>query len=209
MHIPKFLKPSQQPLSQEKFLGFLKKHKTEIPLFGLNVDEFSDLLGTRDGCLRTHFPAHFTTSCVVINPTRTKVLLVLHKKYREWVYPGGHADGDWFWVRSALRECYEETGLQEVSIVPPSASFGSDENLKLNGLSFECLFPHFIQKFEIPDFDDTQRHVHFDAVYVFKSSSESVTCDPAESLAIKWFAIEALQSIASVLTAKVILRALT
>lgn len=46
-----------------------------------------------DGVLRRENPAHITTSALVFNPTKTKVLLVFHNQFRAWSWTGGHADG--------------------------------------------------------------------------------------------------------------------
>ncbi|MBR5310519.1 MAG: NUDIX hydrolase, partial [Oscillospiraceae bacterium] len=37
--------------------------------------------------------AHFTASAWVVNPERTKVLMIYHNIYDSWAWMGGHADG--------------------------------------------------------------------------------------------------------------------
>ena len=38
--------------------------------------------------------AHFTASSWVVNPERTKVLMIYHNIYDSWAWMGGHADGE-------------------------------------------------------------------------------------------------------------------
>ena len=38
--------------------------------------------------------AHFTASAWIVNPTRTRVLMVYHNIYHSWSWLGGHADGE-------------------------------------------------------------------------------------------------------------------
>ena len=64
-----------------------------------------------DAFLRTNLIAHMTASAWVVNPPRTKVLMVYHKSYDSWSWTGGHADGERDLLPVALREVREETGL--------------------------------------------------------------------------------------------------
>lgn len=59
-------------------------------------------------------PAHFTASCLVIDPTGERVLLTLHRKVGRWLQFGGHIEaGDASIAEAALREAIEESGLPE------------------------------------------------------------------------------------------------
>ena len=66
--------------------------------------------------LRELHPAHVTGSAWVVNPDRSKVLMMHHKKLDSWFQPGGHADGDSDIIRVALKETAEETGIDEADI---------------------------------------------------------------------------------------------
>jgi len=60
---------------------------------------------------RELMPAHVTGSAWVVNPDRSRVLMMHHKKLNQWFQPGGHADGDADIIRVALKETEEETGI--------------------------------------------------------------------------------------------------
>lgn len=54
---------------------------------------------------------HVTGSSWVVNPARTHVLMLLHRKLNRWLQLGGHADGDTDIVQVALKETAEESGV--------------------------------------------------------------------------------------------------
>jgi 8-oxo-dGTP pyrophosphatase MutT (NUDIX family) len=83
------------------------------------LDEVGPALLTRAAA-----PAHVTASGVVLDPSLTQVLLVLHGRARIWVQPGGHLEpGDTTLAAAAAREVLEETGLvAEVIPVPAKLS---------------------------------------------------------------------------------------
>jgi 8-oxo-dGTP pyrophosphatase MutT (NUDIX family) len=147
--------------------------------------ELGALLQQRSATLRTSLPSHITTSAVVLDQNSNATLLLFHNKIREWVFPGGHADGDWNLLRSALRECFEETGLQEVEVLPPW----------IHRQNQDCLMcPHFFQRFEIKASPGFTAHEHFDAVFVFRMTSDQrVTFDPLESQAFRWMSCDEIK----------------
>jgi 8-oxo-dGTP pyrophosphatase MutT (NUDIX family) len=169
-----------------------------------------ELLLKKESTLRSSTPAHLTTSSVVLDPQSEAFLMLLHNKIGEWVYPGGHADGSWELLHSSLRECFEETSLPSLEVIPPW--FVKDE-----ALGIHC--PHFFQKYLIRSNASEPAHVHFDAVYVFRASSRRAQHDPLESSGLRWFSKEELRehskrqdgSVVSgvdALTARVCLRAM-
>ena len=48
---------------------------------------------------------------IITNPEKTKVLLMLHKKFQRWQQFGGHCDGEIDVRNVAIREFHEESGI--------------------------------------------------------------------------------------------------
>ena len=80
--------------------------------------EFLELLRHRSDALdRSCAPAHLTASGLVVDPAERRILLVLHRKVRRWLQPGGHAEpADATLAGAALREAAEETGIDGLSL---------------------------------------------------------------------------------------------
>ena len=77
-----------------------------------------DYLANNPGAFfRSDLIAHMTASSWIVNAERTKVVMVYHRIYDSWSWTGGHADGEEDLLAVALRECREETGLQNVRAV--------------------------------------------------------------------------------------------
>ena len=60
---------------------------------------------------------HMTSSGLILNASRDKILMVHHNIYRTWTWTGGHADGDDDLAAIAAREAVEETGISRVSFL--------------------------------------------------------------------------------------------
>lgn len=72
-----------------------------------------------DGVWRTSAPAHITASAVILEPSRRLLLLVLHRKVRRWLQPGGHCEPDDSTLgAAALREATEESGIAGLRLEP-------------------------------------------------------------------------------------------
>ena len=77
------------------------------------------LENNEDAFLRSNLLAHMTASSWIVNPERTKTLMVYHNIYDSWSWTGGHADGETDLLAVALREAREETGIAHVRPVSP------------------------------------------------------------------------------------------
>ncbi len=61
--------------------------------------------------VKDNLEGHLTGSMIITNPERTKVLLMLHKKFQRWQQFGWHCDGEIDVQSVAIREFHEESGI--------------------------------------------------------------------------------------------------
>ena len=130
-------------------------------------------LGARaDATTRDCFPDHFTAGTVVMSPVGDAVLLNHHRKAGAWFAFGGHPEpGDGLLAGVALREAHEESGLADLVFDP----------VLLN------LDEHAV------DFCDPLGTVHhLDVRYLATAPLAAAHQASAESLAVRWWPIEAL-----------------
>ena len=73
-----------------------------------------------DAAHRANVAGHLTGSALVVDASRARTALMLHRKLGRWFQPGGHADGDANLAGVALREAAEETGLVGLRVVVPA-----------------------------------------------------------------------------------------
>ncbi|MBI2709894.1 MAG: NUDIX hydrolase [Actinobacteria bacterium] len=73
-----------------------------------------------DALHRSCVAGHLTGSAAVVDASRARTLLMLHRKLGRWFQPGGHADGDGNLAGVALREATEETGLDRLQLWLPA-----------------------------------------------------------------------------------------
>lgn len=131
----------------------------------------SHLLTHPDGMDKPCFPAHVTASCLVLSPDRSLVLLTLHAKARMWFQFGGHCEPrDASLADAALREAREESGLEDLSLLPGPVHLDA----------------HRV------DFCHPDGPVdHLDVRYAAVASYSSPTVSP-ESLDVRWWPIDDL-----------------
>ncbi|MBD3669991.1 MAG: NUDIX hydrolase [Gammaproteobacteria bacterium] len=104
-------------MHRRQLLELLDRHKSRFMEEVSYVRRARDYIeGNEDVFYRELWPAHVTGSAWVVNPARTHVLMLHHRKHDQWFQPGGHADGDADIVRVALRETAEESGLDPARI---------------------------------------------------------------------------------------------
>ena len=83
-------------------------------------EAFLGFLSARPDAMARSCPAgHLTASAVVVDPTRSCVLLTLHPRVGRWVQLGGHCEpGDRTLLDAAAREAREESGIGSLSFDP-------------------------------------------------------------------------------------------
>lgn len=140
-----------------------------------DMETFSDLL------TRKNETAHFTASCWIVNPERTKVLMAYHNLYQSWAWLGGHADGEEDLLAVALREANEEAG---VLAQPVSREIYSLEILHVaphvKRGRFVCV------------------HLHLNVTYLLQADDHApIRCKPDENSAVRWLPITEVLSAVS------------
>lgn len=103
-------------------------------------------------------PLHFTGSVFVVS--ERGVLLLRHLKIRKWMQPGGHIEDGETPLQTAMRECFEETGIKPV---PVSAS---PIHLDVHGVS--------------------DAHRHLDIRYLMRATPQDPNPPAGESQDVKW-----------------------
>ena len=130
--------------------------------------------------LRDNEIAHITASSWVVNPARTKVLMVYHRIYDSWSWTGGHADGETDLLSVAIREVKEETGVKTVRAV--MQEIFSLESLTVDG--------HEKHGRYVPS------HLHLNLTYLLEADeAETLTVCEEENRGVAWFTLsEALSA---------------
>lgn len=99
-------------MHRQELLQLLKQYQPRFMDEMAFVKRSVDYVEQHEDCFyRELMPAHVTGSAWVVNPDRSRVLMMHHKKLDQWFQPGGHADGDADIIRVALKETEEETGI--------------------------------------------------------------------------------------------------
>ena len=94
----------------------LKGHEGQDELRQVYLDH---LAAHPDGMWKACADGHITASALVIDPSRGRVLLTLHRKLRMWLQMGGHCEPvDETLARAALREGTEESGIAGLTLLP-------------------------------------------------------------------------------------------
>ncbi|WP_030421727.1 NUDIX hydrolase [Streptomyces sp. NRRL F-5065] len=94
----------------------VKGHQGQDALRRIYLDH---LAAHPDGMWKSCGEGHLTASALVIDPSRGRVLLTLHRKLRMWLQMGGHCEpGDRSLAEAALREAREESGIEGLALVP-------------------------------------------------------------------------------------------
>ena len=140
----------------------------------LIVNRFRDLISMYPNCFeRDCWSGHITSSAWILDPSQRNILLTLHRKLGIWCQLGGHSDGDRNTPNVALREAFEESGLQLVLI--DSDIFDLDIH-------------------QIPAYENEPAHLHYDVRFLMQSKNKDFTISD-ESIGLDWIPITAIEEI--------------
>ena len=120
---------------------------------------------------KDNLSGHITGSAWILDETKTKVLLIHHKKLELWLQPGGHYDlKDSSIIETARRETIEETGLKSVVLLSKKL-FDLDVHL-------------------IPARKRIPAHYHYDFRFLFQANNDVLNPDFNEVNDIKWVGLK-------------------
>lgn len=116
---------------------------------------------------RSCLEGHFTASAFLLSQNRQRALLMLHSKLDQWLQLGGHCDGDKDFIRVALKEAQEESGIDKI-ILLQKGIFDIDIH-------------------EIPANIKEPKHLHLDLRFLLGTvDSDDLTLNN-ESKELRWF----------------------
>ena len=117
---------------------------------------------------------HVTASAWIVDPSRTRALLLHHRKLGKWLQPGGHVDGDPDVRAAALREAREECGLASLRFAAPGI--------------------YDVDVHPIPARPGEPAHDHYDVRFAFEADPAEPLVVNAESQEVAWIALDALDA---------------
>lgn len=119
-----------------------------------------------DAFARTLAAGHVTASAWIVDPSRTRALLIHHRKLGKWLQLGGHIEDDADLRAAALREAREESGLRS--------------------LRFASRTIYDLDVHRIPSRADETAHDHYDVRFALEADPSEPLIEGAESHALAW-----------------------
>jgi 8-oxo-dGTP pyrophosphatase MutT (NUDIX family) len=118
-------------------------------------------------------PGHITASAWIVDPERTRAVLLHHRKLERWLQLGGHVDGDPDVRRAALREAREESGLRTLRLI--------SEDI------------YDIDVHRIPARANEPEHDHYDVRFALEADPREPLVRNEESHDVRWIALTDLE----------------
>jgi 8-oxo-dGTP pyrophosphatase MutT (NUDIX family) len=161
-------------VNREDLLAALDTHAVASPEEAAALERVRRFLSApADPFARDNPDGHITGSAVIARPDGSAFLLVLHRKLRRWLQPGGHTEeSDASAFETALREAREETGIRQLEAPRSDAILDVDVHA-------------------IPAHGTDPAHFHHDIRYLL-TSDETLHSDNAEDPArpMRWMTLE-------------------
>ncbi|MER6994143.1 NUDIX domain-containing protein [Streptomyces sp. NPDC000410] len=146
----------------------LKEYEAQEELRQTYLDH---LAAHPDGMWKACAQGHITASALVIDPSRERVLLTLHRKLRMWLQMGGHCEpGDATLADAALREGTEESGIAGLTLLPGGL-------VRLDRHETPCAW-------------------HLDVQYAALAPAGAAPAISDESLDLRWFGYDEVAAVA-------------
>ena len=154
------------------FQPLCEQEEVDRALMLQEAERMPEKILTRESAL-----LHMTASAMVVNPTRTHVLMAYHNIYGTWAWTGGHADGEDDLLAVARREAQEETRIEHLAPIQTGA------------ISLEILdVPSHIKRGRF-----VSCHLHLNMTYAFVGDDRDALQNKAdENRAVQWLPIDKL-----------------
>lgn len=105
-------------LHDDAVAALTRWHAPNVEQERLRTTYLAHLSDHADGLTRDCHPDHVTASALVVDESRDRVLLNLHRTYEIWVQFGGHCEPDDTSLHEAARrEAVEESGISGLTLV--------------------------------------------------------------------------------------------
>jgi 8-oxo-dGTP pyrophosphatase MutT (NUDIX family) len=137
---------------------------------------FQALQEQQDLTWRKSFPLHSTGSTMVLDLSGTHLLLVLHRRLRMWLPPGGHLEKGELPYAAAVRELAEECGVTD--IFPVAGTYPDGEPLDVD-----------VHPIPANSAKREPAHYHCDFTYLFCADMERPIRSP-ENRAVRWVRLD-------------------
>lgn len=164
-----------------KLLSDLENYKPKNIQEEVDKAAMLTFISRNDDCLlRRNLVGHFTSSAIIVNKSRSKVLFVHHNIYNSWAWVGGHNDGDDDSLHVAVKEAIEETGVKHFDIV----------SKEIAGIDTIYVMSHIKNGQFVSD------HLHFNITYILQANeTDSLVIKKDENSGVKWFTLNELDKI--------------
>jgi ADP-ribose pyrophosphatase YjhB (NUDIX family) len=159
-------------MHRQQLLALLDRYQTRYLDEAAMVQKTRRFVSAHTDCFDRHVThGHVSGSAWVINPSRSHVLMLHHRKLHLWLQPGGHADGSHDIAQVALQETAEESGVD----------YGQ---LKLLSNDIFDVDVH-----AIPATTTEPRHQHYDIRFLVELDDACSLAGNDESHAVAWIAL--------------------
>ncbi len=159
-------------MHRENLLQLLQRYKTPFLEEAAMVARTRRFVMSNRNCFdRTLESGHVTGSSWVVNPNRTHVLMLHHRKLDLWLQPGGHADGNSDIHDVVIKETSEESGISVKDIKLLSS--------EIFDVDIHTIYPN--------QYDN--RHEHYDIRFLLEIDDALAIPGNDESHQIGWVAL--------------------